>query len=177
MITAFMNGEDGIGLTNTKVRCVCSQHIAREPMLQCEGAFCGVWQHAQCVKQLLMHAPPLHLPGVHGSDKWPQRRQFLCERCRVARADPFWEVYDTLVMPPQQGKMTGARMVVNLQTPGQSAEWTVSRAGPAKITLSSQQLRLLQQSPQEYQLQVCVCVCRWGCVCVLPLKGWCVLHQ
>lgn len=62
-----------------------------------------------------------------------------------------------MLVMQQQGKMTRARTashrVVSLLTPGQSAEWTVSnRAGPAKITLSSQQLRLLQQSPQKYQL-------------------------
>lgn len=152
VITAFLAGEEGIGATNTKVRCVCAQHTAKEPMLQCEGAFCGVWQHASCVKQQLLHSQlnPL-LPGC---DQWPRRRQFFCERCRIARADPFWEVYDALVMPPQLGKMTPGRLLVSLQT-GQQVEVALSRAGPAKITLSSHQLRLLQGSPQEYQLQVC----------------------
>lgn len=152
VITAFLAGEEGIGVTNTKVRCVCAQHTAKEPMLQCEGAFCGVWQHASCVKQQLLHSQLA--PLLPGCDKWPRRRQFFCERCRVARADPFWEVYDALVMPPQLGKMTPGRLLVSLQT-GQQVEWQLSRAGPAKITLSSHQLRLLQGSPQEYQLQVC----------------------
>lgn len=105
-----MNGDEGVGLLNTRVRCVCSDHNPREPMLQCEGAFCGVWQHAGCVKQQLLHSQLQPLPV--GSDKWPKRRQFFCERCRVARADPFWEVYDALVMPPQQGRPTTGRLQV-----------------------------------------------------------------
>jgi hypothetical protein len=80
VITAFMNGEEGTGPSNTKVRCVCSQHTRREPMLQCEGAFCGVWQHAACVRQQLFHSQLE--PRQFGSDKWPKRRQFFCERCR-----------------------------------------------------------------------------------------------
>lgn len=63
-----------------QVRCVCSQHTRREPMLQCEGAFCGVWQHAACVRQQLLHS--VLEPRQPGSDKWPKRRQFFCERCR-----------------------------------------------------------------------------------------------
>jgi hypothetical protein len=51
-------------------------------MLQCEGAFCGVWQHATCVKQQLLHSQLT--PHQPGSDKWPKRRQFFCERCRWA---------------------------------------------------------------------------------------------
>lgn len=80
ILTAFMNGEEGIGASNTRVRCVCSDHKRKEPMLQCEGAFCGVWQHAGCVKQQLLHSPLV--PHPPGSDKWPKRRQFFCERCR-----------------------------------------------------------------------------------------------
>lgn len=34
-------------------------------------------------------------------------------------------------------------------------EWDVSKAGPGRITLSSQQARLLRDSPGEFQLQVC----------------------
>lgn len=39
-------------------------------------------------------APP---PGRLNS---ASRQQYYCERCRVARADPFWEVFDATVMPP-----------------------------------------------------------------------------
>lgn len=80
VITAFMTGEEGIGALNTRVRCVCANGGRLEPMLQCEGAFCGVWQHAVCVKQQLLHSQLV--PRVPGSDKWPKRRQFFCERCR-----------------------------------------------------------------------------------------------
>lgn len=86
--------------------------------------------------------------------------------CRIARADPFWEVYDTLVMPPQLGKATAGRMRVQ-NYHNQSEEWTVSMAGPAKVNLSSSQLRLLRDSPHEYQLQVSTaftdCVVVMGC--------------
>lgn len=82
VITAFANGEEDIGPSNTKVRCVCTQHVRKEPMLQCEGPFCGVWQHAACVKQQLLHSQLV--PHPPGSDKWPKRRQFFCERCRCA---------------------------------------------------------------------------------------------
>jgi hypothetical protein len=62
-------------------------------------------------------------------------------------------VYDTLIMPPQLGRATAGRMrLQNYQQ--QAVEWTVSVAGPAKVTLSSHQLRLLRDSPHEYQLQV-----------------------
>lgn len=74
--------------------------------------------------------------------------------CRVARADPFWEVYDTLVMPPQKGRPTEQRMSV-LNCVNQPQELTLSYAGPAVLSLSSHQCRLLRDSPQEYQLQVC----------------------
>jgi hypothetical protein len=80
IITAFVSGEDFAGASNTRVRCVCSNHVRREPMLQCEGAFCGVWQHATCVKQQLLHSQLV--PHPPGSEKWPKRRQFFCERCR-----------------------------------------------------------------------------------------------
>lgn len=33
-------------------------------------------------------------------------------------------------------------------------EWEVSKAGPGRITLSSQQAKLLRDSPGEFQLQV-----------------------
>lgn len=70
-----------------------------------------------------------------------------------------------MVMPPQLGKATAGRLRLKNYT-GQQVEWTVSLAGPAKVTLSSHQLRLLQDSPHEYQLQVRVCVSRWrGVVC------------
>lgn len=80
IIAAFVSGDDCTGASNTRVRCVCSNHVRREPMLQCEGAFCGVWQHATCVKQQLMHSQLV--PHPPGSEKWPKRRQFFCERCR-----------------------------------------------------------------------------------------------
>ena len=64
-------------------------------MLQCEGAFCGVWQHATCVRQHMRSMPVTSLQPNSIS-----RQQFFCERCRIARADPFWEIFDATVMPP-----------------------------------------------------------------------------
>lgn len=41
-------------------------------------------------------------------------------------------------------------ILVNMQP----AEWTVSNTGPGKVTLTSNQIRLLREAPHEYQLQV-----------------------
>lgn len=107
-----------------------------------------------------MHTPPNLLPFPPNPRLHPPTRPPY----RIARADPFWEVFDTLVMPPQLGKATAGRLRLKNCT-GQQVEWTVSLAGPAKVTLSSHQLRLLQDSPHEYQLQVRVCVsCGGGVV-------------
>lgn len=62
-------------------------------------------------------------------------------------------MYDTLVMPPQLGRPTESRMRVTSLV-SQTLEWTLSVAGPAVVSLNSHQRRLLQDSPQEYQLQV-----------------------
>eukprot|EP00878_Enallax_costatus_P018799 GHUV01019812.1.p1 GENE.GHUV01019812.1~~GHUV01019812.1.p1 ORF type:complete len:284 (+),score=91.66 GHUV01019812.1:554-1405(+) len=93
VIKAFLTGADA--LSNTKVRCICSEFVEKGQMLQCEGAFCGVWQHATCVRQHMRNMPVTLLQPSSVS-----RQQFFCERCRIARADPFWEIFDATVMPP-----------------------------------------------------------------------------
>lgn len=61
-------------------------------MLQCQG--CHIWQHKACV-----------LPSEQPQQ--PRPREFYCERCRLARADPFWETLDTPVCADMLLRPTG----------------------------------------------------------------------
>jgi hypothetical protein len=54
------------------------------PYTQDEG--CGVWQHCDC----------LGIPAGDLPEHW------LCELCRLARADPFWRRVGAPLMPAQK---------------------------------------------------------------------------
>ncbi|CAG9462381.1 unnamed protein product [Pedinophyceae sp. YPF-701] len=60
------------------VRCICeatAQDPVRGALIQCQNQECKIYQHRTCV---------LVQPGGG--------QHFLCERCRVQEADPFWVV-------------------------------------------------------------------------------------
>jgi hypothetical protein len=78
-----------------------------------------------------------------------QRQTFFCERCRVSRADPFWELFDPTVMLPVQGRPTSG--VVQL---GALGDVRVSSTGVREVVLSKQQITLLRAKEAEYKLQV-----------------------
>ena len=62
------------------IRCVCGRNLDDGFMIQCTSPQCGIWQHAKCACQPSLPAPP-----------------FLCEGCRIARADPFFRTTQALV--------------------------------------------------------------------------------
>ncbi|WIA09682.1 hypothetical protein OEZ85_009068 [Tetradesmus obliquus] len=149
VIGRFLDGSEGLGLLNTQVRCLCAAATRIEPLLQCCGACCGVWQHVECVKQQLTLKPGLpplrdavtHTPLV-------QRAAFFCERCRVSRADPFWELFDPTVMLPVLGRPNGRSMTV-----GPVPDVPCSGTGMREALLSRHQVTLLKAKEAEYKLQ------------------------
>jgi hypothetical protein len=84
VLSVFLrNGAAGVGAGNTTVRCICARHVPHEPMLQCEGLFCGVWQHVACVRQQLAGSKQQQLlPLEQQHPALVERQQFFCERCR-----------------------------------------------------------------------------------------------
>jgi hypothetical protein len=164
VIEAFLSaGADAgsVGPANTRVRCVCAQHVPREPMLQCAGTFCGVWQHAGCVVQRLAAAAGA---AGGGGGVGAAREAFYCERCRLSRADPFWELFDVLLMAPAVGKPTGAVTAVSVGG-GPVQQVPVCSTGTRTLLLSRTHMQLLQEQ-REYQLQVGVVAWVTGAVCL-----------
>jgi hypothetical protein len=146
-------------------------------MLQCCGACCGVWQHAECVKQQLQ---PSHAGAKQVLDRVThkplvQRQAFFCERCRVSRADPFWELFDPTVMRPVLGKQTGTQVHLG----GVLGDVLVSSTGAQDMLLSKQQITLLRAKEHEYKLQVgglgVVSVSNVSCCAMAAAVacGWC----
>ncbi|KAF6256419.1 hypothetical protein COO60DRAFT_110528 [Scenedesmus sp. NREL 46B-D3] len=150
VIGRFLDGSEGLGPLNTQVRCLCAQATRREPLLQCCGACCGVWQHADCAKQQLQPSGPGAQPLLDPATFKPlvQRQAFFCERCRVSRADPFWELFDPTVMQPVRGSLTNMTAAL-----GALGEVRMSSTGMLDLVLSKQQVTLLQAKEQEYKLQ------------------------
>jgi hypothetical protein len=66
-----------------RVRCLCLSAAPRGALARC--AECGASQHRACMA--LPEAGPL--PAG-----------YLCERCRAALADPFWEAVEPALLPP-----------------------------------------------------------------------------
>jgi hypothetical protein len=94
-------GAGGGGAANTAIRCLCGSGAERGAMVQCDAPQCHVWQHADCVAATAAAAAAAAKGG---------RPQHYCERCRVARADPFWEVFDANIFQAMRVTSTG-RMV------------------------------------------------------------------
>lgn len=63
-----------------KIRCPCgSTSPSVSPLVQCLDPDCNVWQHSGCV---IIPENPMEKISIPAS--------FLCEVCRLKRADPFW---------------------------------------------------------------------------------------
>jgi hypothetical protein len=120
-------------------------------MLQCCGTCCGVWQHADCVKQQLQPINPGAplLLDVDTRKPLVQRQAYFCERCRVSRADPYWELFDPTVMLPRRGRRINSTAQL-----GTLGHVQLSSTGNVDVLLSKQQVTLLRAKEHEYKLQV-----------------------
>jgi hypothetical protein len=94
----------GVG-GNTAIRCICGAAVERGSMVQCDAPQCHVWQHADCVAAAAAAA----------AAAGPGPKRHFCERCRVARADPFWEVFDANVFQTMRVAATGRSVQVGPQ--------------------------------------------------------------
>jgi hypothetical protein len=116
------NGASGApSAAGTAIRCLCGAAVERGAMVQCDAPQCGVWQHSDCA------AAAAAAPGGGGG------KGHYCDRCRVARADPFWEIFDANIFQSMRVPGTGRSTQVGPQLlpvsggrPGVRA-----RAGPA----------------------------------------------
>ncbi|GBF92967.1 hypothetical protein Rsub_05803 [Raphidocelis subcapitata] len=126
----------GAASGGTSIRCLCGSGVERGAMVQCDAPQCHVWQHSDCVA-----APPA--PAGLG----PAPPHF-CERCRVARADPFWEVYDATIFAALRVQPTGRSVQQGTQvTP-------ICSTGERSFYVSPQQLDLVRSRGPEFRLQV-----------------------
>ncbi|KAI3919698.1 hypothetical protein MKW92_032269 [Papaver armeniacum] len=94
-----------------KVQCPCGSSLQTESMIQCEDPRCQVWQHIGCV--VIPDKPTEGVP--------PIPPQFLCEICRINRADPFWLTV-TYPLPPI--KLTALSIPTDGTNPMQNVEKT-----------------------------------------------------
>lgn len=72
--------DDTPGQAKKSVACICLNTGTLPNMVQCENEGCGVWQHWDCVRP-------------HGGT----RKGFLCEKCRLLLADPFWKPVEAIL--------------------------------------------------------------------------------
>ena len=125
LIDAAGGGATGGGAAGgTQIRCLCGWPGERGAMVQCEAPQCHVWQHAACVAAA---APPP--PAAPRGRAPPPRPPHFCERCRVARADPFWEVFDASIFEAARVNPTGRTVQMGAQAVPVSAAWAGRRAG------------------------------------------------
>ncbi|KAK9909295.1 hypothetical protein WJX75_000109 [Coccomyxa subellipsoidea] len=120
---------------NTQIRCVCGSNYDRGTMIQCEDEACGVWQHCDCV----------------GVDLNEMPEHYLCELCRLARADPFWKRVGAPVMFPVK--------LAPVQPPrsfpdGRRQEEDVVQVADRHFMLSHSQLDPTHRQSANFQLQV-----------------------
>lgn len=108
---AALNAARAAAKINTSMRCLCGATGPRPlaggqgAVVQCQGEACGVWQHTTCA----LHVPVVPPAGGAGKLLHPV---FLCEVCRSARADPFWEVIANDILPLSLIRKTGKQVLV-----------------------------------------------------------------
>ncbi|XP_048494928.1 E3 SUMO-protein ligase SIZ1 isoform X3 [Beta vulgaris subsp. vulgaris] len=79
-----------------KIRCPCGSEVpCGGQLVQCVDPDCNVWQHNSCV--IVPEKP---------TEKMPIPTLFLCETCRVKRADPFWATMAHTLYPVKLGSST-----------------------------------------------------------------------
>ncbi|XP_057523517.1 E3 SUMO-protein ligase SIZ1-like [Amaranthus tricolor] len=95
-----------------KIRCPCGCDVlcGARPLVQCVDPDCNVWQHTDCV--IIPEKP---------TEKISMPTRFLCDLCRVKRADPFWE---TLAHPLYPVKLAPSNLPVDGTHPHQAVEKT-----------------------------------------------------
>ncbi|CAL8467896.1 g7434 [Coccomyxa elongata] len=120
--------------SNTQIRCICGINNDRGTMIQCEDEACGVWQHCDCMCVDLNAMPEL----------------YLCELCRLARADPFWRRVGAPVMCTVK--------LAPVQPPrsfdGSRQEEDVVQVADRHFTVGHAQLDPVRRQSKNFQLQV-----------------------
>lgn len=152
----------GSGAGNTAIRCLCGRSSETGSMVQCEAPQCHVWQHAECV------AAPRVDAGAHGA-----RKQHYCERCRIARADPFWEVFDANLFSPMRVNVTGRNVAMgaNVVPVGWGRGcWVGCGAGGWGWGLEG-----AEEGSQRFVWRRCACV--FGLVWWVGFGAWRGLHR
>ena len=96
-----------------------------------QGNGCGVFQHRECV-------------GIR-QDEQPE--SFFCEQCRMAAADPFWEIVNSKILHPAKLVPTGG---LPLRGPGGISE--MQQVADKTFHLTLPQLEVMRKA--DYQLQV-----------------------
>ena len=94
---------------------------------------CGIWQHCTCV----------------GVDALAMPDHYYCQNCRIALADPFWQVTDYRLIPAAMLRPVPGRPVV-VRSTGKEQTLSAERA----FDLSPAQLEPLRKNPQTEQLHV-----------------------
>lgn len=97
-----------------------------------QGAECGVWQHCPCV-------------GIKEGD---QPKEFFCEFCRAALADPFWAPVDSGIVAPSVLRPTDNRQLY------QGNAIDLVQSTDRSFLLTGDQLNMLKNPRREYELQV-----------------------
>ncbi|KAK9741538.1 hypothetical protein RND81_03G112700 [Saponaria officinalis] len=115
-----------------KVRCPCGSDLPYgAPLVQCMDRSCNIFQHISCV---IIPERPM--------ETIPPPTQFLCELCRVKRADPFWAA---VAHPMSSVKLVPSNIPADGTNPHVSVEKTF------KLTRVD---RDLLQKKTEYGVQV-----------------------
>ncbi|KNA10468.1 hypothetical protein SOVF_144200 [Spinacia oleracea] len=114
-----------------KLRCPCGSDVpGGGPLVQCLDPDCNVWQHSSCViipeKPLEKISMPIH---------------FLCEICRVKRADPFWK---TMAHPLYPCKLGSSALSIDGTNPHMILE--------KNFKLTKADRELLQKAEHEIQV-------------------------
>ncbi|XP_057483224.1 LOW QUALITY PROTEIN: E3 SUMO-protein ligase SIZ1-like [Actinidia eriantha] len=110
-----------------KIRCLCGSSLQTDSMIKCEDPSCHVWQHIGCVI-----IPEKPMEGVLPSPP----EFFYCERCRLARADPFWVTMGDPLFPV---KLITTNVPTDGTNPGQSIEKTFQLTRANKDLLAKQE--------------------------------------
>ncbi|XP_021715823.1 E3 SUMO-protein ligase SIZ1-like [Chenopodium quinoa] len=92
-----------------KIRCPCGSDVPGSgALVQCVDPDCNVWQHSSCV-----------IIPEKATEKISMPIQFLCEICRVKRADPFWA---TMAHPLYPVKLSSSTLPVDGTNPHVTVE-------------------------------------------------------
>lgn len=94
---------------------------------------CGIWQHCACI----------------GVDAMAMPDHYYCQNCRIALADPFWQVTDHRLLPAAVLRPVPGRPVV-MRSTGKEQMMSAERS----FDLTPAQLEALRKNPSTEQLHV-----------------------